>query len=254
MKETRRISFTVEGSGWNFIRSRMQLISDTLIIDYRSIQDKEELDLNKLLIDFESQWSRKMKIMNVYPTKVSFNVERKRIKKVPIDPVFKLKFAEGYDLSSKINWYPDSIYISGPYQFISKIKSIRTEPIILQNLNRSSSIDVPLDLSAYPNINTKLKTTRINIPVEQYTEGVLSIGISQRNETLGMLTFPSKCTIKYRVALSNYNKIIQQSFKVIAEPDRNLKNRLRLKLIAYPSLIKDIEISPETVEYIIIKR
>ncbi len=253
-KETRTISFTVEGSGWNFIRSRMQLLTDTLIIDYRAIQDKEEIDLNKLLLDFESQWSRKMKIMNVYPTKINFVVERKRIKKVPIEPILKLKFADGYDLSEKINWYPDSVYISGPYEYIKNIKSIKTSPLILQNLNVNNSIDVSLDLQSYPNINTKIKTTRVNIPVEQYTEGIMSIGISQRNETVGMITFPSKCTIKYKVALSNYNKIIQQSFKVIAEPDRSLKNRLRLKLISSPSLIKDIQISPETVEYIIVKR
>jgi hypothetical protein len=254
MKETRNISFTVEGSGWNFIRSKMQLLSDTLIIDYRAIQDKEEIDLNKLLVDFESQWSRKLKIMNVYPNKVSFVVERKRIKKVAIEPVLNLQFSEGYDLSNKINWYPDSIYISGPYESIRNIKSIKTKPVILQNLNVSNTIDILLDLEAYPNINTKVKTTKLNIPVEQYTEGVMQIGISQRNENLGMITFPSKCTIKYKVALSNYGKIIQQSFKVIAEPDRNLQNRLRLKLISTPSLIKDIEIYPETVEYLIVKR
>lgn len=253
-KDTRTISFTVEGSGWNLLRSKMQLLTDTLVIDYRAIQDKEEIDLNKLLLDFESQWSRKMKIMNVYPTKISFVVERKRIKKVPIEPILNLKFSDGYDLSGKIEWYPDSIYISGPLESIDDIKSIKTIPIILQNLNTSNSLDAVLDLEMYPNINTKLKTTKVNIPVEQYTEGVMQIGISQRSEREGLLTIPSKCTIKYKVALSNYNKIIQQSFKVIAEPDRNLSNRLRLKVISAPSLIKDIEIYPETVEYLIIKR
>jgi hypothetical protein len=253
-KETRTISFTVEGSGWNFIRSRMQLISDTLIVDYRSIQDKEEIELNKLLLDFESQWSRKMKIMNVYPTKINFVVERKRIKKVPVDPILNLKFAEGYDLTEKINWYPDSVYISGPYESIKRIKSIKTIPVNLHNLNANNSIDVALDLKLYPNINTKVKTTRINIPVEQYTERIIKINISQRNESVGMITFPSTCILKFKVALSNYNTIIEQSFKVIAEPNHDLKNRLRLKVLTSPRSIKDLQIIPETVEYMIVKK
>lgn len=254
MKETRKISFTVEGSGWNFLRSKMQLLSDTLTIDYRSIQDKEEIDLNKLLLDFESQWSSKMKIMNIYPSKVSFVMEPKKIKKVPIVPIISLRFADSYGLASDLTWYPDSIYITGPFESIQKINSINTKPVILSNLTGNTNVDVNLDLDAYPNINTKTKVTKLNIPVEQFTEGVMEVQISQRNENQGTLTFPSKCKLKYKVALSNYNKIIPQSFKVIAVPDKNLDNRLKLKLISSPSIIKDAQISPETVEYIVIKR
>lgn len=254
IKENRSVSFTVEGSGWNLLRSKLLSFSDTLTIDYRSIKGKEEIDLNKLLLDFESQWSRKMKIMNVYPTRLDIMIEKKRIKKIPVTAIINLKFADGYDLSSKVQWYPDSVYITGPLESINRINSIQTVPIILQNLNADKSIDVQLDFNKYPNVNSTIKTVKLNIPVEQFTEGVMEIGISQRNESAGMITFPTKCKVSYKVALSNYNKIIPQSFKVVAENDRNLSNRLKLKLIAKPSSVKDIQLTPETVEYIIIKR
>lgn len=254
LKENRMVSFTVEGSGWNLLRSKLLSFSDTLSIDYRSIKGKDEIDLNKLLLDFESQWSRKMKIMNVYPTRLDIMVEKKRIRKVPVNAVLNLQFSEGYDLSSKVNWYPDSIYITGPLESINQINSVHTTPLILQNLNASKSIDVPLDFNKYPNINSNIKTIKINIPVEQFTEGIMEIGISERNINQGILTFPSKCKVTYKVALSNYNKIIPQSFKVVAENDRNLSNRLKLTLVSKPTSVKDIQIHPETVEYIIIKR
>ncbi len=254
MKQARKISFTVQGSGWNFVRSRMQLMSDTLRIDFRTIQDKEEIDLNKSLLDFESQWNGKLRIMNIYPSKINYIIEKKRIKKVPVLPVYTVNFTEQYGLSEEVHWYPDSIYISGPLENISKINSIKTKPIVLNNLNASTQVNATLDLDAYPNINTNTKTTRLSFPVEQFTEGVVNVGISQRNENNGIITFPASCTIQFKVALSNYNKIIQQSFKVVAEKDVYLKNRLRLKIVSSPENIKDIQLHPETVEYITIKR
>lgn len=254
MKQARKISFTVQGSGWNFVRSRMQLMSDTLRIDFRTIQDRDEIDLNKSLLDFESQWNGKLRIMNIYPSKINYLVEKKRIKKIPVVPVYTVNFTEQYGLSEDIHWYPDSIYISGPLEYISKINSINTKPIVLNNLNTSVQINAALDLDLYPNINTNTKSTRLTFSVEQFTEGIVNVGISQRNENNGIITFPSKCTIQYKVALSNYNKIIQQSFKVVAERDVYLKNRLRLKIVSAPENIKDVQLIPETVEYITIKR
>lgn len=254
MKQARKISFTVQGSGWNFVRSRMQLMSDTLRIDFRTIQDKEEIDLNKSLLDFESQWSGKLRIMNIYPSKINYIIEKKRIRKVPIIPVYTVNFTEQYGLSDNIHWYPDSIYISGPLDYIAKINSINTKPIVLNNLNTSIQLNASLDLDAYPNISTNVKNTRLSFPVEQFTEGVVNVAISQRNDNNGIITFPSHCKIQYKVALSNYHKIIQQSFKVVAENDNNLSNRLRLKIVSSPDNIKDVQLFPETVEYITIKR
>lgn len=254
MKQARKISFTVQGSGWNFVRSRMQLMSDTLRIDFRTIQDKDEIDLNKSLLDFESQWSGKLKIMNIYPSKINYLVEKKRIRKVPIQPVYTINFNDQYGLFEDVHWYPDSIYISGPLEYISKISSIKTKPIVLNNLNASVQVNALLNLDVYPNITTTIKTTRVSFPIEQFTEGEVEVGISQRTENIGMLTFPSKCKIQYKVSLSNYHKIIQQSFKVVAERDINLKNRLRLKIVSSPNSIKEVKIIPETVEFITIKR
>lgn len=254
MKQARKISFTVQGSGWNFVRSKMQLMSDTLKIDYLTIQDRDEIDLNKSLLDFESQWNGKLRIMNIYPSKINYIIEKKRIRKVPIIPVYTLNFSNEYDLSDNVHWYPDSIYISGPMEYIQKIKSIKTEPIVLNNLNATVQLNADLDLEEYSNINTNVRATKITFPVEQFTEGVMEIGISQRNDNSGMITFPTHCKVVYRVALSNYNKIIPQSFKILAEKDSRLTNRLRLKLASVPNTIKDVKIIPETVEYLIIKR
>ena len=141
MKQARKISFTVQGSGWNFVRSKMQLMSDTLRIDFRTIQDKDEIDLNKSLIDFESQWNGKLRIINIYPSKINYIVERKRIRKVPITPVYSINFTDQYGLSEDIHWYPDSIYISGPIDYINKITTIKTKPIVLNSLILTTQIN-----------------------------------------------------------------------------------------------------------------
>ncbi len=246
------VLFSVEGSGWNFLRSKLQYIKDTLIVDLRKNSSKDEIDLNKALIDFEKQWDSKLKIVNVYPAKIIFNLEQKKIRKLPIKIQANISFKENYSISRPISISPDSVYVKGPLEIIRKLKYIETEPIVLQNLDKSTQLNVRIQANKYPNVIFSNNDLKLNVPVEQFTENILELPINIKldDASSNMLLFPSVCKVKFKVALSQYPNIYAQSFRVFAERNKNLSNQLSLRLVSQPNYIKDVEIIPETVEFI----
>lgn len=46
----------------------------------------------------------------------------------------KIKYHVGYDISQKITLKPDSILVSGPENYISKIKNIELLPLVLEDV------------------------------------------------------------------------------------------------------------------------
>lgn len=250
------VTFTVEGTGWNFIRSKMQFLKDTLTVDLRKFNSRDELDLNKALIDFEQQWESKLKIMNVYPSKIIFNLEQKKIKKVPIKLQANISYKENYNISKEIKIYPDSVYIKGPVEIIRKINYIETRPLVLANLDHAMIQHLKIHIEKYPNVVFSNSDIKVELPVEQFTENVIDLPINLKsdNASSNMLLFPLVCKVKFKVAMSQYSKIMSQSFRVFAEKNDKMSNRLSLRLVSQPAHVKDVEIIPETVEYIIIQK
>lgn len=250
------VTFSVEGTGWNFIRSKMQFLKDTLSVDSRKYNNRDEIDLNKALIDFEQQWESKLKIMNVFPSKIIFNLEQKKIRKVPVKLQANIAYKENYNISKPISIYPDSVYIKGPVEIIRKIKYIETKPLVLRNLDQPLMQNVKINIEKYKNVVFSNSEIKVDIPVEQFTENVIELPINIKTDdaSSNMLLFPSVCKVKFKVAMSQYPKIMSQSFRVFAEKNSKLSNRLSLRLLSQPSFVKDVEIIPETVEYLIIQK
>lgn len=250
------VLFTVEGTGWNFLKSKMQFLKDTLTFDLRKTNSKDEIDLNKALLDFEKQWDSKLKIVNVFPSKIIFNLEQKKIRKLPIRVQSNISFKENYNISSPITISPDSVYVKGPIELIKKLNYVETEPVVLQKLDKSVQLNVKVNAQKYPNIIFSNNDLKLHVPVEQFTENIIEIPININQEEINseILLFPSVCQVKFKVALSEYPNIIAQSFRVFAERNKHLSNRLSLRLVSQPEFIKDVEIIPETVEYLKVEK
>ncbi len=256
LDQENKVTITVQGTGWNFIRSKLQLLNDTLRIDLRKYQDKDEIDLSKNILDFELQWDDRLKIVQLYPSKIIFNVEQKRIKKIPVHLNMALNLAPTYDVISEVKFSPDSVFVSGSKVEIDKLKFVETLPLVTDMLDKPTTYITQIDYKKYNNIIFSTSSVKVEIPVEQFTENTVNVPIINRETLLNheLVTFPSKCNITYRVALSKYNEVNAQSFKVMAERSPNLVNQLSLKLKVQPSHVKFVRIYPQTVNYLWIKK
>jgi hypothetical protein len=107
-------------------------------------------------------------ITEIFPKKISFQVEEIALKKIKVEPVTDLDFQSGYGLATPIRVYPDSILVSGPKTILSKTESIRTYPLSISRLD--SKVKIITDINIPAGFETLQKQAEITLDVQKIVE------------------------------------------------------------------------------------
>lgn len=203
----------------------------------------------------QAQLSADTKVLKVEPDTLFFDLGVKKSKKVPIISNANLQFKPGYNLVKKYTLYPDFVTVSGPTKFIDSIKEIKTEKLDLIDI--FSSFEQELKLLV-PNKEVALssKETIIKGQVEKITEGSFQISYQVINlpKNYFISTFPKEIKVVYQVALTDYNKISENSFEVICdykETEDNNLDYLIPKIVEKPDILFDVRVIPNKIEFLI---
>jgi hypothetical protein len=150
-----------------------------------------------------------------------------------------------------ISLQPDSVTISGTKENISKIDSVYTESLNITGLKKTHTS--VLKLENLNGINYNIGEVDVKIPVEQFTEKMISLKITPSNVPANyeLNTIPDLVTLKLSVPLSIFNKIVPEQFIVSAEfPDQKTgTTKILLKVDQKPSFVKVVSMTPVSVEY-----
>lgn len=256
LDQSNKLSITVQGTGWNFIRSRLHLLHDTLKIDLRKYAQSDHVDLLSNSIPFESQWNGRLKIVQLFPSKIMLNVTQKHVRKLPVRVNLKMNFAPTYDLVGAIVCSPDSLFVSGSEKELNALKYIETELFSTSELTKSASFWLSIKPEKYRNIMLSASAVKISVPVEQFTEQQIQLPIASQATLPGyfLTTIPATCMVKFKVPLSKFNSINATAFRVMAEPSVRLNNQFALKIKKAPLFVKDLKLEPELVDYLWMKK
>ncbi len=249
----RQVSFTVEGSGWFFLKSKIQNLSDTLVIDLNEYEHSREIDLIKKINSIDKISLEKLNIVDISPAKLKFSFEKKNTKKVPVKFNGNIKFAKQFGLKSNIRISPDSIIISGPQEDINQINSWEINPINLAELTDDQLFDVNLKPAINNNILLSNQIVSVFIPVEKYTTKRLNVPIHIKAIVpfAKINIYPDQAEVNFLVGISKYKSINENSFRVVAIKEKNLMNKLKLGIEKTPDGIQDLKLTPHLVDYLI---
>ena len=110
------------------------------------------------------------------------------------------------------------------------------------------------------NNNFKYSAQKITISgnVDKFTEGKLQIPFTTKNlpKNINLTTLSEKVEVIFVVALSNFSKISEASFKVECDYLISEKNNLGYlipKVILEPVFIKSVKIIPKKIDFLIQK-
>jgi hypothetical protein len=179
------------------------------------------------------------------------------IKKLSLKPNIKINYHVGYDLSEDITVTPDSILVSGPEDYMSKLKNIELLPVILEdvmaNFTKKVAVKMPKGIK---NLKFDTKEVTIHGKVEKFTEGTLDITYTIINIPKGITinTLSKKIQITFIIGLSSFNKINENSFQIECDYSVSESNNLGYlipKLVHKPSEIKSFKIMPNEIDFLI---
>ena len=257
--QTKVLEIVVKTNGFKILRTRFN--TKSMLINVNTLISKKGTTYYLLLK------SRKQSIKRQLPSGVSLQeiikdtlfVELGSLvtKKLAIKSNLKISYHIGYDLSEQISLKPDSILVSGPENYISKIKNIELVPTILEDVKidftRKVAVKIPEGIK---NLKFNIKEVTVSGKVEKFTEGILNIPFKIINVPAGLTinTLNKKVQITYIVGLSNFNKIDENSFQIECDYAMSASNRLGYlipKVVRKASEIKSYKLIPDEIDFLI---
>lgn len=234
-------------------KNQISIPYSSLILD----NNKYILDKAKLSKQLSVGFNEDVKIIDIKPDSIIFNIVKLHSKKVPIISKTKLNFAPMHDNFGQIHVSPDSVIIKGSAKNIRKIKSVNTA--LIEPMNLSDTLIKNVDIIQNKSISYFPKTVKLTIPVERYTEKSLNVDITVIDlpDSLKFISFPKQVQVSFRAGLNNYDSISSSDFSFTV----NYKNLIKKKSSIFsptmqsaPRAIKNIKISPKSFEYFLKKK
>ncbi|MCH7826446.1 MAG: hypothetical protein IIB83_01200 [Bacteroidetes bacterium] len=206
------ISVKLKGQGWKLFTLNLGVLS-VYKVSVGKGRGKKVLNLATFL--GENQWlSSVVEVINVQPNTISINVERTRTKKLKVIPQIRLDFKQGYGLAAKLKISPDTIKVTGPRSTMRKLKSILTNEIMLNELDKSIQKEITLmDIQGVTyspdKINITLDVQKIvEMNIDEIIVEVLNV---PRNREVVLL--PNKITCSVRGGIDVIGKLTNDQFK-----------------------------------------
>lgn len=255
----------LETSGWNILKYKYLRKNPSVSIDLSSIKLKKENGLyvtSLLTSQFQPEIADQLDLPNMFndlmPTSIQLEFEAVASKKVKVIPDLNLGFKKQFSLYDSARIIPDSVIIYGSAENLSAITGIATLPITFQDLDKEKTtvakVVVPGDKGVK---RISPEEVEVIIPVSEYTEETLSLPVVVKGgEGMKFKTFPEDASLVFHVPVKQYTRVNKNLFEVSALfdlIDSSKDNRLPLRVTSKPPFTRIVSLSPDSVEFIIIK-
>ncbi len=205
----------------------------------------------------QAQLSAETVVLNIEPDTLFFDLGVKRSKKVPIISQVEFEFKTGFNFVGNFELGPNEVSVSGPEKVIDTIKEVYTVPFELKDIAESFEQEVQLQA---PNDVVVLsdQTVIVKGVVDKITDGSYNLPFEVINLPRNVIisTYPKEVKVVYQVALKDYNKIPENSFRIQCDYKQTEDNNLDYlipKLVDMPEMITDVKIIPNKIEFLIKK-
>jgi len=257
----KRLEVTVKTHGFNLIKYHLN--KRDVNVDLYSVKRKRGLVYyqlaNELLPQLQQQVASDVEVLLVQPDTLYYQLGKSKTKKVRVIPDINIQYQSGYNLLGDLKIEPNIISISGPETILDSIVEIKTEAISLTDVNTSIELKIPI-ITINNNTKVKYEVDEVMVTgvVEKFTEASLKLPFTIKNlpQNYDITTFPDVVEVIFQVGLSDYNKINKNDFRISCDYNRTVKDGLTYlipEVISMPTMISEIKIVPNQIEYLIKK-
>ncbi|MBO7581521.1 MAG: hypothetical protein J6T38_08410 [Bacteroidaceae bacterium] len=250
------INVNYTSKGWNaFYYKFMRNDAPELVINFKEVNQKSGkviIDTNVLRRAVLRRKPQGMDFKSTSPSKIEVFYSNGQHKRVPVIFNGHVSTTAGrYQCGTIL--MPDSIDIYAPKHIYGSINYVKTENVTYTDLEDTLqtrlALLVPRGAKAIPD------SVDANICVDIFTDKTLQAPIYSENVPHSKLirTFPPKVSITFLVSSTLYDEISSDDFLLVIDYKelQNSPKQCRVHVRQKPSNIRNLRISPETVEYII---
>lgn len=250
-----QLEVTVRGTGWELLRlafgnkDRVLTVpvaqNDTRVVTTSSWNSK----ISRLL--------SKITPLSIQPETIHLQIEPLARKTVPIILDHQARLAPLHRFVDSFQIEPKTVEITGPVSIVRQIKEWKTV-VLFPSKPIDKDLNIALSLATHPNSNLEFSVEQVQCiaKVEEITEKRIKVPVEIINapEDLIIVLLPKTIEIVSSVGLSDYDRLSQENFKVVADfsaidvyQQRTIKVQLQYK----PNYVTYVQYSPKKLDYII---
>ena len=257
--ENEKVKLTLKTSGFKLLGYTFRdRVLDYTLTEVERKQGTSYFSPTSGAVNFlQAQLSAESVVLNVEPDTLYFDLGVKKSKEIPIVSAVEFQFKTGFNFVKPIELSPSRVTISGPEMAIDTIEEVYTSAVLITDIASNFEREVTLES---PGETVMLSTETINVigAVDKITDGVLILPFEVVNLPRNYLisTYPKEVKVIFQVALKDYNKIPENSFRVQCDYKHSEDNNLDYlipRIVEKPEIIFDAKVIPNKIEFLIKK-
>jgi len=166
-----------------------------------------------------------------------------------------VSYAVGYSADEPLRLEPESVKVSGPEEVISKLNTIPTLQVKLNDVNKNLDGVVKLDTTGYGALSFYENSIRYVQKVEKFTEGKAEIPVEVINvpDNLNLAYFPKTVVVYYQVNLEEFEKVSAADFSVICDYKevKDGDDYMIAQIVTKPKFVHNIRLNERRIQFVI---
>ncbi len=250
------LKLKIQGTGWQILNTRL---SPTLyyLLDFNSVSLHDTSFTNKQFLE-HSNLSKDIKIIESFPETLVVRIDEVASKRVPIIPVVRSQFRNGFGLVGKIKTSPDSITLFGAITLLQKITSWKTKELALEDIFTPIHIGVEISDSLSIQITRSITTATVSFDVQSIAEKKIEnipVEILQVPENRTVVLIPQTISIIIRSGVYTIAQISEKDFNAYVDYKTILLDTSGFvqPIVNGPDIVKIVQTQPEKLQYVIRK-
>lgn len=246
------IYINLQGIGWNLFRKSLGIKVSPLRIYLDNPAEVRTIPGSQLPALISDQLDE-FQLNYILTDSLYINVDRKvsRSYKVRIDST-SIELAPGYILDSKIQYFPDSIFLVGPATILNSLKDTILFKLPQNSIDSDYNEEVPITFTRDELIQKFPEAINVIFSVEEIISTENEVTVKQDNFPPNLTLVDPEITITVDVLQSNYEQLNFEDIEVIADY-RNFNSEdstITPKVRFYPGYVHEIEIDTSRLKVI----
>lgn len=256
------IQLTLKAQGYQLLQLRYWNNPKYLSINlsnFSKSQKPEEMTVDMLLMPFVRKYASTLGFVNevrsIHPEQLTIKLNKLYSKTVPVKLYTDLTFSPQYLQFEPCSIYPSTVKVFGTRKMVDSVHFAQPEVIKIRNMNESVVRYVYLNSKKQGNKPFFIPSrVQVTIPVQQFTEESIEVPIKVPVKVPGhnVKLFPDKAVVSCIVSMKDYKKLEAGLFTVTALLDKS-DNMFHLNVTAAPGFVRNIKVTPEKVEYLVLR-
>lgn len=253
------LNIEIKTSGLKLLFISLKKNIGEVVIDFNSLKTNaksQAYSISNGNFNLRNAVNFDVEIIKIRPDTLFFSANKGNSKLLPVKANLNVTCLPGYSIISKPTIFPAYVTVTGDSLDLKKIDTVYTYFLNLKDIHQNFTSPVLLK-KPYSSISYNVKDVQVSFTVDKLTEATIQLPVSIMNmpnhEKIKL--FPGIITIKYLVAMKDYENVNASSFKAVVNYEyiRDKQKELKVEIIRSPSEVKIIRIFPTSVSYFIYK-